>query len=66
LFPYTIAPDDVSGPFMQITKRMDEQATLKCTCYSSPEEAVGEHFHISSDLLKALNPGKNLGNSLWR
>jgi lipoprotein-anchoring transpeptidase ErfK/SrfK len=63
LIPYTITPDDVSGPFVPIPKQMDEQANLKCTCYASPEEPVGEHFHISPDLLKALNPGKNLANA---
>jgi lipoprotein-anchoring transpeptidase ErfK/SrfK len=63
LVPYTIAPDDVKGPFVQVPKGMDDQAKLQCTCYSSPEEAVGERFHISPDLLKALNPEKNIGNA---
>ncbi len=60
LVPYTIAPEDEQGPFVQIPKDMDAQAKLKNLGYSSPEEELGERFHLNPDLLKALNPGKDL------
>jgi lipoprotein-anchoring transpeptidase ErfK/SrfK len=63
LVPYTVAPDDVKGPFVQIPKRMDDQAKLESLGYTSPEEELGERFHLSPELLKALNPDKNLGNA---
>ena len=63
LVPYTITAEDVSGPFEKIPTDMMEQAKLEHLGYQSPEDALGERFHISSALLTRLNPGKNLGNA---
>ena len=63
LVPYTISPDDVKGPFVKIPSDMQEKAKLDALGYESPEEGIGEKFHIDPDLLKDLNPGKNLGNA---
>jgi lipoprotein-anchoring transpeptidase ErfK/SrfK len=54
---YTIATDDVAGPFQPIPEGMMEKAKLPALSYSSPEEALGEKFHTSPKLLGLLNPG---------
>jgi lipoprotein-anchoring transpeptidase ErfK/SrfK len=59
LIPYTVAPEDVAGPFAPVPKDMMEQAKLEKLAYESPSEALGEQFHISPQLLQRLNPGKN-------
>ncbi|NNM72800.1 L,D-transpeptidase family protein [Enterovirga aerilata] len=57
LVPYTIAKEDVKGPFLErIPKDYEEMASLKSLGYTSPEEALGERFHVAPALLKALNP----------
>ncbi len=63
LVPYTITPDDEAGPFVQVPKSMDDQANLKALGYSSPDEELGERFHLNPDLLRALNPGKDLSKA---
>jgi lipoprotein-anchoring transpeptidase ErfK/SrfK len=60
LVPYTISADDVMGPFEQMPHDMMAQARLKYLGYQSPQEELGERFHISPKLLAALNPGKDL------
>jgi lipoprotein-anchoring transpeptidase ErfK/SrfK len=57
--PYRITPQDVAGPFTPLPKDMMEQAKLERMGYASPEEAVGEQFHINPKLLQRLNPGKS-------
>lgn len=52
-----IGKDDVKGPFLdKIPKDYEDMAELKTLAYTSPEEALGEQFHVSPALLKALNP----------
>lgn len=60
---YTITLADVKGPFVKIPPTMEEQAKLDHLGYSTPEEELGEHFHCSPELLKALNPGKDLSQA---
>jgi lipoprotein-anchoring transpeptidase ErfK/SrfK len=57
LVEYTVAADDVSGPFQPIPEDMMEKAKLPALSYSSPGEALGEKFHASPKLLGSLNPG---------
>lgn len=59
LTEYTIADQDVKGPFVEIPDKMEEQAKLDRLAYTSPEELLAEKFHMDADLLKALNPGKS-------
>ena len=54
---YTVTPADVAGPYAPIPAAMMERAKLKSLGYSSIEEALGERFHMSPRLLRALNPG---------
>jgi lipoprotein-anchoring transpeptidase ErfK/SrfK len=56
LVTYTIAAEDVAGPFVRVPEDMMEKAKLPALGYSSPTEALGEKFHVSPDLLKRLNP----------
>jgi lipoprotein-anchoring transpeptidase ErfK/SrfK len=58
LTPYTITDADVAGPFTRIPKDMMERATLARLDFENVVEALGERFHSSPDLLRALNPGK--------
>jgi lipoprotein-anchoring transpeptidase ErfK/SrfK len=56
---YTINEKDVRGPFVRkLPRKMEEQADLDALSYTSPLELLGERFHMSQSLLKALNPNK--------
>jgi lipoprotein-anchoring transpeptidase ErfK/SrfK len=54
---YRIVAADVAGPFVKVPADMMEQSKLPALGYESPEEALGEMFHISPTLLKRMNPG---------
>ena len=54
--PYRITEADVKGPFTPIPKDMMEQSKQTSLNFESPEEALGEQFHISPGLLKRMNP----------
>jgi lipoprotein-anchoring transpeptidase ErfK/SrfK len=58
LTPYTLTDKDVAGPFVKIPADMMERATLDKLGYENVLEALGERFHSSPALLRALNPGK--------
>ena len=60
LITYTIARNDVLGPFYSIPADMLEEATLPALGYSSAAEELGERFHISPTLLQDLNPATRL------
>ncbi|MGH1591656.1 L,D-transpeptidase family protein [Methylobacterium phyllosphaerae] len=58
---YTITDSDASGPYVdRIPPKMEEQADLKALGYTNPREMLAERFHMSRDLVSALNPGKPL------
>jgi lipoprotein-anchoring transpeptidase ErfK/SrfK len=57
LVAYTITEADVAGPYAPVPEDLMEQSTLPALTYSSILEALGERFHASPALLKALNPG---------
>jgi lipoprotein-anchoring transpeptidase ErfK/SrfK len=53
---YTIAPEDVAGPFVpEIPADLVEQASLPSLGYRTPLEALAEKFHASPTLLRELN-----------
>jgi len=60
LASYTLTAEDVAGPFQPIPKGPAAQAKLRSLGFSSVEEALGERFHASPELLKVLNPGVDL------
>jgi lipoprotein-anchoring transpeptidase ErfK/SrfK len=58
---YEVKPADVKGPFVdKIPKDFEQMAELERLSYRSPREALAEKFHMSEDLLKALNSKKAL------
>ncbi len=58
---YTVTDADVQGPYVKVPETMGEKAKLAALGFASIEEALGERFHSSPALLKALNPGKDFG-----
>jgi lipoprotein-anchoring transpeptidase ErfK/SrfK len=57
LVTYTITAADLKGPFEPTPKEASEQAKMKWMGFESPEEGLGEKFHMSPALLAELNPG---------
>jgi lipoprotein-anchoring transpeptidase ErfK/SrfK len=56
---YKISDNDVKGPFLEkLPAKMEAMKDLKALGYTSAREALAEKFHMSEDLLAALNPGK--------
>ena len=53
---YTIAPEDVAGPFVPIPTESAEKAKLPALGYTSAVEGLAEKYHVSPVLLRALNP----------
>jgi lipoprotein-anchoring transpeptidase ErfK/SrfK len=57
---YEIASADVKGPFFEnIPRDYEKMAELERLGYRSPREGLAEKFHMSEDLLKALNAEKS-------
>ena len=56
---YTIAPEDVAGPFGRVPEDMMAKAKLKTLGYESAQEAIAEKFHVSPKVLRSLNPALN-------
>ena len=55
---YQVTAEDVAGPFTeQLPEDMMERAKLPALSYTSALEGLGERFHASPALLRALNPG---------
>jgi lipoprotein-anchoring transpeptidase ErfK/SrfK len=55
--PYVVTSEDVAGPFEKLPVETPEKAKLSALGFESPIEALGERFHASPKLLRALNPG---------
>jgi len=56
---YTITEADVRGPFLEkIPDKMERMKDLSHLSYTSPKEELAEKFHMSVELLVALNPGE--------
>ena len=63
LVAYTISADDVKGPFVNVPSDMMAKAKLDYLGYASPLEGLGERFHVSPTVLKALNPGADFSKA---
>jgi lipoprotein-anchoring transpeptidase ErfK/SrfK len=54
---YTISNDDVRGPFVKsIPTKLEKMKDLPVLAYTSAREKIAEKFHMSQELLSALNP----------
>lgn len=59
LIDYKMTDADVKGPFLKkLPAKLDDMKSLEALSFSSPLEGLAEKFHMSEELLKALNPGK--------
>lgn len=56
LMTYTVTDADILGPFSLLPDTMEAMAELDAAHYQSAVEAIAEKFHMSQDLLVALNP----------
>jgi lipoprotein-anchoring transpeptidase ErfK/SrfK len=57
---YTLTAQDVAGPYVKLPADMAGKAKLPALGYASLLEALGERFHCSPELLRRLNPGKQM------
>src|SRR3954447_15665370 len=54
---YVVTERDLKGPFLEkLPAKMEQMKSLKALDYTGPKEALSERFHMSPDLLAALNP----------
>jgi lipoprotein-anchoring transpeptidase ErfK/SrfK len=57
---YTIARRDVAGPFLRrLPSKMEDMKDIPRLGFTSPREGLAEKFHMSEQLLAALNPGQH-------
>ncbi len=57
---YAISDQDVAGPFLRkLPAKMEAMKDLPKLAYTSAREGLAEKFHMSEDLLSALNPGRH-------
>jgi lipoprotein-anchoring transpeptidase ErfK/SrfK len=56
---YVLTEQDVKGPYIEkLPTKMEDMKSLKALSYTGPKEALSERFHMSQDLLAALNPAQ--------
>lgn len=56
---YGITEADVKGPFLKrLPAKMEDMKPLAALSYTNPREKLAEKFHVSEQLLAAINPGK--------
>jgi lipoprotein-anchoring transpeptidase ErfK/SrfK len=56
---YVLTDKDVKGPYLdKLPLKMEEMKGLKKLDYTSLLESLGERFHMSPDLIQALNPNE--------
>jgi lipoprotein-anchoring transpeptidase ErfK/SrfK len=56
---YVLTERDIKGPYIEkLPAKMEDMQSLKTLSYTGPKEALSERFHMSQDLLAALNPGQ--------
>jgi lipoprotein-anchoring transpeptidase ErfK/SrfK len=62
LIRHTVTERDLAGPYLAaLPKDFAEQAKLERVGYTSAAEALAERFHMTEELLRALNPGTQFG-----
>jgi lipoprotein-anchoring transpeptidase ErfK/SrfK len=60
LTQYTIDSKDVAGPFLgKLPSRMEDLKNLPRLSYTSLRQKLAENFHMSEELLSALNPDQH-------
>jgi lipoprotein-anchoring transpeptidase ErfK/SrfK len=60
IIEHKLSEADVKGPFAEkIPAKMEDMKDLKTLAYTNPKEKLAEQFHMSPQLLVALNPGQS-------
>lgn len=61
---YTITPEDVAGPFQpKVPSKLEAMKELPKLSFTSPREGLAEKFHMSEQLLAALNPRQHFDHA---
>jgi lipoprotein-anchoring transpeptidase ErfK/SrfK len=61
---YVLTERDIKGPYIEkLPAKMEDMKSLKALSYTSAKEALGERFHMSPDLLTALNPAQKFNQA---
>jgi lipoprotein-anchoring transpeptidase ErfK/SrfK len=61
---YTIAEQDVAGPFLpKLPSKMEDMKDIPKLSFTSSREGLAEKFHMSEALLAALNPGQRFDHA---
>ena len=61
---YTIEQKDVAGPFLdRLPVKMEDMKHIPKLAYTSPREGLAEKFHMSEELLVALNPHQHFNRA---
>jgi lipoprotein-anchoring transpeptidase ErfK/SrfK len=57
IIDYTLTKEDVSGPFLRkLPSKLEAMKDIPKLAYTNSQEALAEKFHMSEQLLAALNP----------
>src|SRR5215469_16199221 len=56
LTEYALTKEDLRGPFVHLPAKMEDMQSLKVLGFANVREALAEKFHMSEQLLTALNP----------
>jgi lipoprotein-anchoring transpeptidase ErfK/SrfK len=57
LVDYALTGADLKGPFVQLPAKIEDMRSFKVLGFANVREAIAEKFHVSEQLLVALNPG---------
>jgi lipoprotein-anchoring transpeptidase ErfK/SrfK len=61
---YTVGEQDVAGPFLhKLPSKMEDMKDIPKMAYTGPRQDLAEKFHMSEELLAALNPGERFGRA---
>jgi lipoprotein-anchoring transpeptidase ErfK/SrfK len=61
---YVLTQGDIKGPYIEkLPVKMEDMKSLKALSYTGPKEALSERFHMSQDLLVALNPAQKFDHA---
>ena len=59
MIEYKLSDKDVAGLFLdKVPAKLDDMQGLRALSYGSAREKIAEQFHMSEELLAALNSGK--------
>ena len=53
---YALTESDLAGPFVDLPEGMEALSKVEATHYETAAEAIAEKYHMSQELLRALNP----------